>query len=323
MNKIVPYPSINTLDINSSRVWNEGDNYKYYIEEKIDGSQLSILINNDKLEFYNKNKIIPENNSVFTKAISMLKYKYDDKNILNSNYIYHGEAVCKIKHNVNVYSRTPTNYFIVYDIYDITNNKYVSLEIKKEECERVNLELVQILYCNTDPEINPYTMCTKLIEQIESGEITSCLGGMPEGIVLKHFAFTQNNKISSPKLKYVTTNFKERHTIKQPKTELSADEFLDRLGNSFCTESRFHKAYQHLTESGMIDPNNVKRSDLDKLIGELNSDFDKEYKEEITLLLWIEFSPLIKKLARGNVGVWFTNKFLSDEEKNKINVTNH
>ncbi len=310
---MIPFPSIETIKLNGKRPWTEGDNYKYYIEEKVDGSQLSLLIDESgNINFYNKNKTVSKNNSAFEKAILMLSYKYNGKNILNPNYIYHGESICRIKHNVIAYSRTPINYFIIYDIYDITTNKYVSLEMKKTETERIGLEMVSILYYNSDPEINPYTMCTKLIEQIESGELQSCLGGTLEGIVLKHHEFNQNNKTSATKLKYVTDKFKERHVTKQPKVELSADDFLNSLGNSFCTEGRFHKAYQHLVESGKITEGNVKRNDLDKIIGELNVDFDKEYQEEIMLLLWVEFGPLIKKLARNNVGTWFTDKFLSE-----------
>lgn len=82
---------------------------------------------------------------MFEKAISMLSYKYDGKNILNPNYIYHGESICRIKHNVIAYSRTPAYYFIVYDIFDITTNKYLSLEIKKEETTRVGLEMVSVM----------------------------------------------------------------------------------------------------------------------------------------------------------------------------------
>lgn len=301
---MIPFPSIETIKMNGKRPWHEGDNYKYYIEEKVDGSQLSLFIENDNINFYNKNKLVAKN-AAFEKAISMLSYKYDGKNILNPTYIYHGESICRIKHNVIAYSRTPAYYFIVYDIFDITTNKYLSLENKKEETTRVGLEMVSVLYHNDDPEINPYTMCTKLMDQIESGEIKSCLGGTLEGIVLKHHAFTQNNKITATKLKYVTDKFKERHVIKQPKVEMSTDEFLNNLGNSFCTEARFHKAYQHLLESGKI----TGKNDLDKIIEELNNDFDKEYQEEVMLLLWVEFSPLIKKLARNNVGVWFMNNF--------------
>lgn len=168
-----------------------------------------------------------------------------------------------------------------------------------------------ILYYNVDPNINPYEKCKNLIDQIETNNIVSCLGGTPEGIVLKHHAFSQNNKISSTKLKYVTTKFKERHATKQSKYEESADDFIEKLGKSFCTEARFQKAYQHLVEHERIDSSNVKQNDLNKIIEELGSDFDKEYKEEIMLLLWVEFSSVIKKYARENVGLWFNSNFIN------------
>ena len=308
------YPSIATLNIKSTRSWLEGDNYKYYIEEKIDGSQLSIIVDNDgKLSFYNKNKRAGTNNS-FEKAITMLSFKYDGKNILNPNYIYHGESVCRIKHNVCAYERTPKNYFILYDIFDNTLNEYVSLDVKRLEAERVGFELVQILYQNTDPNQNPYEICNKLINDIENEEIKSVLGGTIEGIVLKHHAFIEKDKCVSSKLKLVTTNFKERHTVKQPKAELSADEFLTSLGNSFCTEARFHKAYQHLVESNSINPESIRNSDKDKIIMELNSDFDKEYKGELKELLYTEFSPLLKKLAREGAGNWYTKTYLTENK---------
>lgn len=309
--KIEAYPSIVTLDVKSTRDWSE--NHQYYIEEKIDGSQLSIMINDGILSFYNKNKIAGMNNA-FEKAITMLSFKYNGKDILNPDYTYHGESVCRIKHNVCVYERTPKNYFILYDI--TYNNEYLSSEAKKLEADRVGFEIVPTLYHNTDPTQNPYEICDKLIKQIESGEITSCLGGNIEGIVLKHHAFFKKGKSVATKLKLVTTNFKERHIVKQPKAELSADDFLMSLGQSFCTEARFHKAYQHLVEDNRIDPNLPKKSDKDKIIMELNADFDKEYKDELKELLYTEFNPLLKKLGREGAGNWFVKNYLDDKSDN-------
>lgn len=302
--KFTPYPSINTLDLTSNRSWTEDDNYKYYIEEKIDGSQISIHVEYQLL-FYNKNKLI-HNNSAFEKTINMLRFQ---QNILNPNYIYHGEAVSKIKHNVCVYERTPKNYFILYDIFDKTTNSYLSPELKKLEADRVNMEIVPILYYNNDINQNPYEICTNLIEQIESHTLKSCLGGQIEGIVLKHHAFIHKGIKVATKLKLVTSIFKERHLTKQPKAELSADEFLLQLGNSFCTEARFNKAFQHLVENNAIDPDHIKVSDQNKIIMELNQDFDKEYKEELKELLYTEFSPLLKKLGREGINHWF-NKMI-------------
>ena len=34
MKKFISYPPIETLNLDSNRIWTEFDNYKYYIEEK-------------------------------------------------------------------------------------------------------------------------------------------------------------------------------------------------------------------------------------------------------------------------------------------------
>lgn len=307
--KLEAYPSINTLDVKSTRSWKEDNNWQYYIEEKIDGSQLSILIENDKLSFYNKNKVAGMNNA-FEKAITMLRFNYDGKNILNPDYIYHGESVCRIKHNVICYERTPKHYFILYDIFNHMTKEYLSSEDKLLEANRVGFEIVPTLYKNTNPDQNPYEICDRLIKQIENGEITSCLGGNVEGIVVKHHAFTKKGKTVATKLKLTTQLFRERHLLKQPKAELSADDFLTSLGQSFCTEARFQKAYQHLVESNRINPNLPKNNDKDKIIMALNADFDKEYKDELKELLYVEFSPLLKKLGREGAGNWFIDHYL-------------
>lgn len=310
MQKINPYPSINTLEINSKRDWSEGDNYKWYVEEKIDGSQLSIIIDdNDKLTFYNKKSIAGSNNQAFEKSTTMLRFKYENKGILNPNYIYHGESVCRIKHNVCVYERTPKSYFILYDIYDNISATYLSLEIKVEEAKRVGFELVQILYQNDNVNQTPNQICNELISKIENEELKSCLGGTIEGVVLKHHSYVKNGKTSATKLKLVTDKFKERHFVKQPKAELSLDDFLQTLGKSFATEARFHKAIQHLSENGQININLIKNSDQGKIIGELDSDFDKEYRDELKELLYLEFSPLLKKLARDGLNKWFKDNY--------------
>lgn len=309
MTQIIAYPPIETLNINSKRNWTL--NYKYYIEEKIDGSQLSVIETDGILFFYNKRTLVDETNQVFMKSICMLRHNFEGEYILNPNYIYHGESVCKLKHNVNAYERTPKNYFICYDIFDVISKMFLCPELKKIELERIGVEMCPILFYNDDPNVNPYDKCKEIMVQIETNIIQSCLGGTLEGLILKHHSFTQNNKTTATKLKYVTTIFKERHQIKQSAVELSADKFLETIGKSFCTDARFHKAYQHLVENEKIDDSNIKKNDLDKIITELGVDFDKEYKDEIMLLLWVEFSPVIKKWARENVGIWFYNNILN------------
>lgn len=311
MTNITPYPSITVVDTDSKRTWhsnkeNEKDNYKFYIEEKIDGSQLSILVKDDgSVHFYNKNKCIDLESPVFRKACMMLYYKFNEKSILDVRYIYHGEAVCELRHNVAIYNRTPKYYFILYDIFDTSTRTYLSPEAKQAECLRIGLECVPILYYNSDPMCDPVIKCVELIEDIEKGKIESVLGGIPEGVVLKHHAFCKNDRIVATKQKMVSEKFKERHAMRQAKVKLSADEFIQQLGTSFATTARFHKAFQHLTERNEINKNEMTAKDINLLIGELDADFDKEYEEELMFLLWTEFSPIIKKYAREGAGAWF------------------
>ena len=308
---IVPYPSIISIDTDSKRSWysdkeNEKNNYKFYIEEKIDGSQMSIFTQESgEIHFYNKNKPIDPESPVFRKAYMMLYYKFNDKHILNYNYIYHGEAVCEIRHNVVAYDRTPKYYYIVYDIYDTITRTYMSPEDKQAECQRIGLECVPILYYNSDPECDPIVKCSELIRRIENEKLESILGGIPEGIVLKHHAFCKNDKVVATKMKMVSERFKERHTMRQSKNICNADEFIKKLGLSFATHGRFRKAFQHLAEQNEINKDKMASSDINKLIKELDTDFDKEYDEELMLLLWTEFSPHIKKYAREGAGAWF------------------
>lgn len=324
MTNFISYPSIKTLNANSERIWHrkksekEINNFKYYIEEKIDGSQMSLYIDDGKINFYNKKHKIDNGSNYFAKAISILTYKYDDKKILNSEYIYHGEVVCNLKHNVILYKRTPKNYYIVYDIYDTTKKCYLSPELKQNECIRIGLEYVPILYYNNDPQCSPVNKCRELIDQIEKEKIESCLGGIPEGIVLKHHSFYMNDVIMTIKLKLVATKFKERRdNIKDPKQNKkvyhSPEEFLQKIGSEFCTKARFQKAIQHLAERNEIDLSQFNHSDVSKVITELNDDFDKEYMDEVLALLWTEFGPIIKKYAREGIGIWLKEEYMDNK----------
>lgn len=321
MNKITPYPSIEHFDVksNSNRVWHsdkedEKDNYKYYIEEKIDGSQLSILIDgsDNQIKFYNKNKQIDPNNNAFSKAVMILEQdKF--KKILNPDYIYHGESVCNVKHNVNVYKRTPKNYFVLFDIYDKINNKYLTPTDKINEAQRVGFEVAPILYQNNDPLINPLQKCQELINSIEQNKLESFLGGKIEGVVLKHDHFVKNGKTVATKLKFVTPEFKERHITKQTKVNYSADDFLKNLGLEFATDARYQKAYRHLKERDNLDDSKIN---ITKMIQELNNDFDKEFKEELMLQLWIEFRPILQKYSRNNLDSWMKNNINKEKLDN-------
>ena len=275
--------------------------------------RLAFLLNDKTLEFYNKKNKIKDGSNAFDKALTMLKFAFDDKNLLDTNLIYYGEAVCNLKHNVITYNRTPKYYFILYDIYNISEKKYMSPEFKQEECKRLGLECVPIIYYNKDVNCNAVDKCEQLIKDIENAKLESCLGGHPEGVVLKHHAFNKDGKIVATKKKMVTDKFKERHSNKQEKMAYSADDFIKTVGLQFATHARFHKAVQHLIEKDILDKDKLVDNDIHKITEAVNADFDKEYKDEITLLLWTELSPHIKKYAREGLGTWFRDTYIASQ----------
>ena len=214
----VKYPSIDNVKVNSLRSWKgdspgealshsleqssrerdracvstEENNHRWYIEEKVDGSQLSFVVSDEgQPTFYNKGSTINPTNKVFVKTINMIT-TLASKKIFNPTYVYHGEAVCSSRHNVVQYERYPKYYFILFDIQTSTGLLYPNE--KRIEAERIGLEVVPTFIWNTDPERSPYTVCQEFLDNIVAGKVTSILGGRPEGIVLKHHNFISRGK---------------------------------------------------------------------------------------------------------------------------------
>jgi hypothetical protein len=277
------YPSISKYIRNSEKDWNDGPSW--YIQEKMDGSQMTfyLLKDEDRIVFKCGNKEVGSKSSCFNKAISLLTLI---KNKMDPNFIYYGESIQKNRHNVVQYSRVPKNYFILYDIFDISLQKYIDFEPMIEEAKRLGLEHSPTLYVSSGDE-HPNTKIDELIESIISGQMESCLGGTPEGIVIKR------NHIKSTKMKVVTDIFKEYHKVKKPKNVdiLYSLKFLNWLGQQFNVGARFRKALQHLNEAD-------SEITIHSLEEELDKDLMKEYKDELETYVWKEFNPYLCKYGR-------------------------
>lgn len=281
------------------------ENHLWYLEEKLDGSQLSIRLysTGDDVEwrFENKGKPAIDPNT-FGRTTTALR-KLIDREALNPIFIYHGEAIGRPKHNVLEYHRCPRHYWVCYDIYDSVQKRFLSPDQKRIECERVGVECVPLIYYNVDPTVNPYVKAKEIIALIESGRLQSMLGGPPEGVVLKHHRFWRKGQYVSRKRKLVTAAFKESHKKGSVRMGIDANVFLEKLGKAFAVPGRFQKGVQHLREQGlMTDSFNQSKVRLHK---ELDRDFEKEYKGEIMEYLWNELSPEIKSWARDGSAEWF------------------
>ncbi|SNW62027.1 RNA ligase [Orpheovirus IHUMI-LCC2] len=312
------YPPIGHLSNNDKFKTLTERNVQMYIEEKIDGSQLSFYLVDDKLKFVCKGKEIEPGNISFNKTILLLEHHLIN-NRLNDNYIYHGEALSKKRHNVIKYSRLPKCCIVIYDIYDIKTREWLDYNKKKEECNRLGLECVKLLYMNDKVETNMIDKCNELINKIEDGTLYSQLSTDDnkcnmEGVVLKHHNFydQRKEKTSAVKLKLVSENFKERHKKPEVKDRtISWDneignevtELLKEYGLQFNTEARFRKAYQRVRDNG-------EKITYDAVVRDLDVDFDKEYMKETMVYLYAHLSQVIKRYGRSSLSEWYKNQTL-------------
>jgi hypothetical protein len=311
------YPSIEPLKPEVNNFFVNG-NQHWILEEKYDGSQLTWYLENGKLVFFNgKNQY--KGGAVFGPSINSLTLKFSEKlQLLNPNYSYHGECFSKPKHNVIAYTRVPLYFWICYDIYDQSIGQFLEREAKEKECDRIGVECAKVIYRNTDPTENPFEKCKEFIAKFENGEITSSLGGMVEGVVLKHHRFFVNQQYVSTKKKYTIAEFKEHHTenlqkIKGvencSKTETKEDkkarrkekfklatpqESVDAIGEAYSVKGRFAKAVIHLKEADNWDYDDSKLN-TERLKVELDKDFDKECKRDVREFLNARFFPDISQ----------------------------
>ncbi len=298
------------------------DNYKWHVQEKIDGSNFSFKYHRDKeglrtlphtLQFTCGSKPLVQTNDMFVKTCTVLN---ELSPIFNKWYVYHGEAVRCTKHNVAKYMRVPRHYFVCFDIYDNEHKQWLGLDELEAECLRCDIECVKTIYVNCDNSTQPSVIMKNIIEQINKGNIISQLGGKPEGIVFKHPRLYSKGSYSAVKRKMVTAEFKESAHTKQVKINNSADDFLAQLGLCFATGPRFAKANQHLEERGDLCAQPATNRRL--IIKELDADFDKEYKAEIMLYLWQELGHIIKNNARIGITEWMDIHMPLDNTKSDL-----
>jgi hypothetical protein len=204
-------------------------------------------LHSSRLAFFNKNHEVKPNN-VFGKSIEMITSH--SSAIWNPDYVYHGEAISKPRHNVLTYKRVPRLYWICYDIYSKSEERYLSYEEKQKECERMMIELVPRIYQNDDPRYDsPFQTAGFILENESIPE--SCLGGPIEGVVFKHHHFYKKGQYVATKRKIVRPEFKERQKVgkKAFSETMDATEFLKGIGEMFNVPARFQKGVIHLKQS--------------------------------------------------------------------------
>lgn len=253
------------------------------VEEKIDGSQFSFGRFSGELKCKSKgaeiNVEFPE--KMFSNAVETVK-ELD----LIEGWTYRAEYLKTPKHNVLAYDRIPAKHLIIFDI-SIGLEDYLSFTSKFNECDRLGLECVPILFKGRieDP--------ASIVGLLDTGSV---LGGQKvEGIVIKNYKrFGIDKKILIGK--YVSEAFKEVHGAEWKEANPTKTDIVAHLIASYKTPARWNKAIQHLREAGKLT-DSVK--DIGLLIKEVQSDIEAEENEEIKNKL---YANVIQHIKRGVVG---------------------
>jgi hypothetical protein len=268
------------------------------VQEKIDGSQNSFgLDETGMLSVKSRTHDITLDVSGMWKPA--LEYLDTIKDKLYPGWTYRGEFLGKPHHNALVYSRTPTNYIMLYDI-DKGDQDYLGPVELAEEAHRIGLECVPLLavYTEGQPDVK------ELMAFLERGSI---LGGVKiEGIVCKNYAlYGADHKVIMGKL--VSKDFQEKNNSKQ---RSEGKDFIELLSAKYATEARWRKAVQHLREAGTI---HGVPQDIPLVMKEIDEDLEKEYGDEIKETIFKHFFPLMKKIVKRGSAEWY--KELLEQEK--------
>ena len=270
------------------------------VEEKVDGSQFSFGLE-ERLTFRSKNQEVywDESNMFFrgVKAITDIQQNIG----LKQGWIYRGEYLQKPKHNTLTYSRIPNNYVIIYDIDKSGMGDYATPTEKREECERLGLECVPVLYTGM---VNDLEFFQSLLTT------TSILGGqIIEGVVIKpvgYDLFGVDKKVLLGK--YVREEFKElNHT---GHIKIGNKDIVALIGAKLKTEARWDKAVIHLRERGEIEDS---PRDIGKLFKEINVDILKECTDEVKDALFKWAWPQISRMITAGMPEWYKEKLLQKQ----------
>lgn len=275
-----------------------------YIEEKVDGSQFSFMVDwSGRLFTRSKGTTFyPETApAMFAPAV---RTALDLVPQLIPGYTYRGEVLSKPKHNTLAYGRVPQGNFILFDVA-ISADNYMSRSEKEAEAARLGLEIV--------PLLNPSHLLTLPDELLQYLERESVLGGCKiEGVVLKQINPTLFTVDGKPMVgKFVSAAFKEANKSGGWKEgRESSTDILVSLIQKYANENRWKKAIQHMRDDSKLTDS---PKDIGPLMGVVAKDISDECSEEIKEAL---FKWAWRRIAAGSTRGLpeFYKRYLLDQQ---------
>jgi hypothetical protein len=248
-----------------------------YVEEKIDGSQFSFRMAEDRLIRFRSSgqEINPHAPGMFAAGVAAIQARGD---LIPPGITFRGEYLAKPRHNVIAYERIPRGHVILWGI-DGPAGEYETLE---SLAEQMNLESVPVLR-----PLGPLNGLDDLAPILASTR--SILGGPIEGVVIKSAAVGERGQMRA---KVVTEAFRE--TRSQPAPRASDADFFASLGRYYSTSARWDKAILALRERGEITDSG---RDIGGIIRQVQADVFQEHGAEIAAAC---LERARKEIARGS-----------------------
>lgn len=268
----------------------------YFIQEKIDGSQMTVGVIDGQLFCRSKGAVLQLDQpaSQFKDAVEHFKALFDEGRLVEGR-VFRGECVSKKRHNVLCYDRVPKGCFVLFDVQN-ADGSYLRPDLLPGVAAWLGVDVTP---CFATPEL-PSSAAD--VRSLASGP--SFLGGPREGIVIKRYDVEDPTQPGTPlKAKVVDGEFKERMTGKKSRTG-DPDPVLT-LGASYAVEGRFRKAVQHLRDEGKLKG---EPSDIGPLMAELNRDLQDECGHEIAVELWNIFRKKILRESSNGFPQWYKNE---------------
>jgi hypothetical protein len=254
------------------------DGREVRIEEKTDGSQLSVM-KSDGLMLYRtrKTELFPEtDDKLFKKAVTWFE---DMKDLLPEGVIFRCEAIMGPRHNHLTYEYPPESGFVLWDLEDPVTGDVWSAPERLRSCYNWGLLGLEPLFIGS-PGVG-----SQAVEFFRSwlGK-PSFLGGKMEGIVIKPLEFTHvPDTMKRLAVKLVNEEYREEQSKSFRSDNPTKSDIIMQIGERYAVEARYRKAVQHLRESGVLEES-VR--DIGPLMKELNRDLEEECVDEIKDMLW-------------------------------------
>ena len=309
------FPKVQAIHKEEARGFDDGF---LIIEEKVDGSQLRIEIDDTGKIYVGSHNIdnINEGAEVGTggfgigidSALEIFKGMKADEGEIISVF---GEFLSKPKQNTITYERVPNHNIVIFDV--IVNGKYLDHKEKEEFSFKLGLECVPLLWKGDGKDFND-ELREKLLKT------PSFLGHQAgydkiEGIVIKNYSKFYDERFNHLEgkhmtIKIVNPSFQEKNKVENP----GQGDKIENLVNSFTSEARWKKSIQHLTEDGLLKN---EMQDMRLLAPAVIKDIEGEEKETIKEELWKIFWGKIKSRAVKGLPEYYM-KHIEEINRNKV-----